>query len=539
MTEDKHDRDTKNGLGKALWGVANKLRGHMDADDFRDYMLGFVFLRYLSDRYIDAAKKELGESYLPPNKDEDVTPLQRWYDGNSVSVAEFEEMMKRNTTYTIPPKYLWDNLVSLARREHSDLLLTLDECFKHIEEESFGDNFHGLFAEIRLTSDKLGRTNEQRNKKLCEIISEIAEKLGEFTLKRDVLGDAYEHLLGEFAAGGGKKAGEFYTPQTISTVLSQIVTSDLQQTEESHPIANVLDFACGSGSLLLNVRRHVPDKNAVTLYGQESNITTYNLARMNMLLHNIPIGEFNIHHGDTLKNDWPEINPPNPADQPRFDAVVANPPFSLRWGHAAEGVDEDARFNDYGVAPHSYADFAFLLHGLHYLSNQGTMAIILPHGVLFRGGAEERIRKKLLENEYIDTIIGLPANLFYSTGIPVCILVLKKCTPADDVLFINASENYTKERRLNVLTDDHIEKIVTTYQGRREEKAYSRRVRRHEITDNDCNLNITRYVSTMQPEAEIHLADVHHRLVEADKKAKAALCKHNAFLRELGLPELP
>ncbi|MCA9288882.1 MAG: N-6 DNA methylase, partial [Phycisphaerales bacterium] len=269
-------------------------------------------------------------------------------------------------------------------------------------------------------------------------------------------------------------------------------------------------------------------------------ITTYNLARMNMLLHGVKDTEFEIYHGDTLTNDWDWLRETNPAKKPTFDAVVANPPFSYRWD-PGDAASEDMRFKNHGVAPRSAADFAFLLHGLHYLKEDGVMAIILPHGVLFRGGVEERIRTKLLKDGHIDTVIGLPANLFYSTGIPVCILVLKKCKKPDDVLFINASEGYVKGKRQNQLTDEHINRVVETYQNRPKKPIdrYARRVSMDEIEKNGFNLNISRYVSTAEDEIEIDLDAVHRELVDIDRAAKKAIADHNQFLRELGLPPMP
>jgi len=332
--------------------------------------------------------------------------------------------MRRKTHYTIKPDHLWNRVAYMARTLHDDLLKTLQIGFKYIENESFESTFQGLFSEINLGSDKLGRTYTDRNAKLC---TKIAESLAEFSKDIDKLGDAYEYLIGQFAAGSGKKAGEFYTPQEVSTILSGIVTLDSQDPSsgERDRLESVLDFACGSGSLLLNVRNRMPAQGIGKIFGQENNITTYNLARMNMLLHGVKDSEFEIYHGDTLKNDWDHLCETNPAKKPYFDAVVANPPFSLRWT-PNDAMSEDVRFKNYGLAPKSAADFAFLLHGFHFLKEDGVMAIILPHGVLFRGGAEAKIRKKLLDDGDIDTIIGLLANLFFSTGIPVCILVLKK-----------------------------------------------------------------------------------------------------------------
>lgn len=353
------------------------------------------------------------------------------------------------------------------------------------------------------------------------------------------MGDAYEYLIGQFAAGSGKKAGEFYTPQQISAILSKIVTLDCQDptTGKKSKLDKVLDFACGSGSLLLNVRKKLLENYGHTgkLFGQEKNITTYNLARMNMLLHGVKDTEFEIFHGDTLLNDWAILSEMNPAKKEVFDAIVANPPFSLRW-EPNEAMAEDFRFKSYGIAPKSAADFAFLLHGLHFLKNDGVMAIILPHGVLFRGGVEERIRTKLLKDNNIDTVIGLPSNLFFSTGIPVCILVLKKCKKHDDVLFINASEHFEKGKKQNNLRKEDIQKIVETYQDRKEEDRYARRVSMEEIEKNGYNLNISRYVSTAQEEEKVDLKEVNTKLESINESIKTNTDKHNQFLKELGLP---
>ena len=538
------DQDQKQ-LGKILWNIADQLRGAMNADDFRDYMLAFLFLRYLSDNYEQAAKKELGRDYPDPNAvgNGGRTPLSVWYDDNPGAVAAFEKQMRRKAHYVIKPEHLWTNIAYLARTQNDELLDTLREGFGYIENESFESTFSGLFSEINLASEKLGKTNAVRNKKLCTIIQRIAEGLKDFSTDSDTLGDAYEYLIGQFAAGSGKKAGEFYTPQRISDILSAIVTLDGQdpKTGPRKKLASVLDFACGSGSLLLNVRHRVVNAGGSVgmIYGQEKNITTYNLCRMNMLLHGVKDSEFEIFHGDTLTNDWDILREQNPAKKPSFDAVVANPPFSYRWD-PNEALGEDMRFKNHGLAPKSAADFAFLLHGFHYLKDEGVMAIILPHGVLFRGGAEARIRRKLLEDGHIDTVIGLPANLFYSTGIPVCILVLKKCKKHDDVLIINAAEHFEKGKRQNYLNSEHINKIIDTYQQREPKvERYSRRVGMEEIEENDYNLNISRYVSTAKSEPEIVLEAVHDELVEAEEDIQAAKDKHNAFLEELGLPLLP
>ena len=527
-------------LGKTLWGIANELRGAMNADDFRDYMLSFLFLRYLSDNYEAAAKKELGQDYPKIEADDKRSPLSIWYAENEQDIETFEKQMRRKVHYVVKPEFMWTTIAELARTQDGKLLHTLQKGFKYIENESFASTFQGLFSEINLDSEKLGKNYTDRNAKLCIIITKIAEGIAEFSTTSDVLGSAYEYLIGQFAAGSGKKAGEFYTPQHISTILSKIVILDCQDptTGKKKKLNKILDFACGSGSLLLNVRNQLGQHGFGKIFGQEKNITTYNLARMNMLLHGVKDSEFEIHHGDSLLNDWDILREENPAKKQHFDAVVANPPFSYRW-QPGDALGEDFRFKNYGLAPKSAADFAFLLHGFHFLAREGTMAIILPHGVLFRGGAEAKIRRKLLEDGNIDTVIGLPAKLFFSTGIPVCILVLKKCKKPDDVLFINASEHFEKDKRQNQLLPEHIEKIVDTYQYRKEEERYSRCVSMEEIKKNDYNLNISRYISTAKPEKKINLGEVNTNLVDLEKKIKTAEKKHNKYLKELGLPSLP
>ncbi|TXH68885.1 MAG: type I restriction-modification system subunit M [Thiothrix sp.] len=533
------DQDQKQ-LGNTLWAIADQLRGAMNADDFRDYMLSFLFLRYLSDNYETAVKKELGADYPDTSDLPNVTPLSLWYQDYPEDVPEFEKQMRRKTHYIIKPEYLWSSIAELARTYDKSLLKTLEASFRYIENESFDSSFKGLFSEVNLNSEKLGKDYESRNNNLCKIIGEIAKGIAKFSTDTDTLGDAYEYLIGQFAAGSGKKAGEFYTPQQLSSILSRIVVLDCQNPKsgKKDKLENVFDLTCGSGSLLLNVRKQMGEHGIGKIYGQEKNITTYNLARMNMLLHGVKDSEFEIHHGDSLLNDWDMLKEANPNKTMKFDAIVANPPFSYRW-EPKEETAKDFRFSRYGVAPKSAADFAFLLHGFYFLKKDGTMAIILPHGVLFRGGAEERIRRKLLEDNHIDAVIGLPANLFFSTGIPVCILVLKKCRKADDLLFINASEHFEKGKRQNRLLPEHIDKIIDTYQYRKEEDRYSRCVQKEEIAKNDYNLNISRYISTAIAEAKIDLAKVNADLVALEQSITASTQKHNAFLKELGLSLLP
>ena len=536
MTENQQKQ-----LGKTLWDIADQLRGAMNADDFRDYMLAFLFLRYLSDNYELAARKELGRDYPCTGGDGGRSPLSVWYDRNPGDVPAFEQQMRLKAHYVIRPEHLWTGIAEMARTRHGELLDTLQAGFRYIENESFQSAFSGLFSEINLGSEKLGKTYVDRNAQLCTIITKIAGGLAAFSTDSDTLGDAYEYLIGQFAAGSGKKAGEFYTPQRISGILSAIVTLDCQEpkTGRRKRLGSVLDFACGSGSLLLNVRNRMGPHGIGRICGQEKNVTTYNLARMNMLLHGVKDTEFEIHHGDTLANEWDMLRETNPARKPQFDAVVANPPFSYRWD-PNEAAAEDVRFKNHGLAPKSAADFAFLLHGFHYLKDDGVMAIIVPHGVLFRGGVEERIRRRLLGDGHVDTVIGLPANLFYSTGIPVCILVLKRCKKPDDVLFINASEHFEKGKRQNSLSDEHIKKIIDTYRERPERiERYARRVAMDEIEANEFNLNITRYVSTAEAEVVINMSATHQELVAIEEQIRESTTNHNKFLKELGLSPLP
>ncbi|MCQ2335874.1 MAG: type I restriction-modification system subunit M [Paludibacteraceae bacterium] len=526
------NKQEKEQLFRALWNTADLLRGAMTADNFRDYMLSILFYRYISARYEETARRELGEDLA-----DDMT-LAQWYANNADDIAEFENMMLSSTHYIIKPQYLWSNTLSLAKTQDHDLLSHLKECFSHLENESFKGAFRGLFSEINLDSEKLGKDYATRNKMMCSVISVLEEKLISFDEEADILGDAYEYLIGQFAAGSGKKAGEFYTPQQVSTILSRIVTLDCQDpaTGTKKELVNVLDFACGSGSLLLNVNHQMQLNGGKIgkICGQEKEVTTFNLARMNMLLHGLGDTQFEIFHGDTLTNDWAYLKDSNQVHPVTFDAVVANPPFSLKW-EPDDATSQDPRFVNYGVSPKSAADFAFLLHGFHYLSGNGTMAIILPHGVLFRSGAEANIRKKLLQDDNIDCIIGLPANLFYSTGIPVCIIVLKKCRKSDDVLFINAAECYNKDKKQNVLSQEHIDRIIDTYKNRTEQERFSRRVSLSEIRDNDYNLNITRYVSLAKEETIIDLSSVQEQLATLNASSKESQTRLNSFLKELGL----
>ena len=510
-------------LRDQLWEVANKLRGNMSASDFMYFTLGFIFYKYLSEKI----EKHANDALV----DDEVTFKKLWAMEKDKDIEELQEVVKteclENIGYFIEPNFLFSSVIESIKKKEN-ILPMLERSLKRIEDSTLGqdseEDFGGLFSDIDLASPKLGKTADDKNTLVSNVLLALDDiDFGvEASQEIDILGDAYEYMISQFAAGAGKKAGEFYTPQEVSRILAEIVTIGHAR------LRNVYDPTCGSGSLLL---RAASIGNANEIFGQEKNPTTYNLARMNMLLHGIKFSNFRIENGDTLEADA--------FGDTQFDAVVANPPFSAEWS-AADKFNNDDRFSKAGrLAPRKTADYAFILHMIYHLNEGGTMACVAPHGVLFRGGAEEKIRTKLLGDGNIDAVIGLPANLFYSTGIPVCILVLKKCKKEDDVLFINAADYFEKGKRQNRLTGEHIDKIVDCYQYRKEEQGYSRRVSMQEIEDNGYNLNIARYVSNTSIEEEIDLVANHSVLMDLDLKIKEATEKHNAFLKELGLPLLP
>jgi type I restriction enzyme M protein len=384
------------------------------------------------------------------------------------------------------------------------------------------DDFVHLFEDLDLTSTKLGKTEDAKNTLISKVLFHLDQI--NFELKnhdRDVLGDAYEYLISQFAAGAGKKAGEFYTPQQVSKVLAKIVTNGKTK------LKSVYDPTCGSGSLLLRVAKEVSDVS--NFYGQELNRTTYNLARMNMIMHDVHYRKFNIKQEDTLEH-------PQHIDL-RFEAIVANPPFSAKWSASPLHMSDD-RFSQYGVlAPSSKADFAFVQHMIYHLDDNGTMAVVLPHGVLFRGGAEGTIRKYLIENKnYLDAVIGLPANIFYGTSIPTCILVFKKCREdSEHVLFIDASNEFEKIKNQNYLTDENVEKIIETFKSRKTIEKYSYLATLQEIADNDYNLNIPRYVDTFEEEDVIDLDSVSSQLVAIEKEMRTTDEEIAKFCKELNI----
>ncbi len=486
-------KDQKRILEQQLWNIADTLRGKMNADEFRDYCLGFIFYKYLSERMHNYANSILNDSdgidYTEINEDDEA--------GQEMLEALREESID-SLGYFLKPSELF---AALAQRGEDEafILDDLTSVLRSIERSTMGseseDDFEHLFEDLDLTSTKLGRSEEAKNQLIAKILTHLnAINFGIDDSESDILGDAYEYLIGQFASGAGKKAGEFYTPQSVSSILAQIVTSGRKR------LKSVYDPTCGSGSLLLRVAREV--EWVGDYYGQEMNRTTYNLARMNMILHGVHYRNFDLRQEDTLEH-------PQHLEK-RFEAVVANPPFSAKWS-ASQLHLADERFSPYGrLAPKSKADFAFVQHMLYQLAENGTMAVVLPHGVLFRGAAEGQIRQYLIkEQNWLDAVIGLPANIFYGTGIPTAILVFKKCREhPDDILFIDASAHYEKGKNQNLLKLEHIGKIITTYRQRLEEEKYSHRATLSEIEENDYNLNIPRYVDTFEEEEPVDLEAV-------------------------------
>ena len=499
--------DQKKQLEQQLWNIANTLRGKMNADEFRDYILGFIFFKYLAEKMELYANSILEQDGLKFRTIDDTTP-----EGKEYIEAIREESLDK-LGYFLKPNELFSEI---AKRGNSDvegvssfIIEDLQKILINIQQSTMGteseDDFDNLFEDMDLNSTKLGKTPEARN----DIISKVLFHLDQIDFKLentelDVLGDAYEYLIGQFASGAGKKAGEFYTPQEVSKILAKIVTTGKSK------LKSVYDPTCGSGSLLLRVAKEV--SKVSNFYGQEMNRTTYNLARMNMILHDVHYRKFDIKQEDTLEH-------PQHLEK-QFEAIVANPPFSANWS-ANPLFTSDDRFSQYGkLAPSSKADFAFVQHMIHHLAENGTMALVLPHGALFRGGAEQHIRKYLIEDRnYLDAVIGLPANIFYGTSIPTCIMVYKKCREnPEDVLFIDASQHFDKVKTQNVLREEHIDKIIETYRNRTEEDKYSKRAKLAEIATNDYNLNIPRYVDTFEAEDSIDIDAIANDIKALDTK---------------------
>ena len=509
-------------LRTQLWAVANNLRGNMSANEFMYFSLGFIFYKYLSEKIEKYANQALGN--------DEITFKQLWESQEEEAVELQDEVKKQcleNIGYFVEPQFLFTSIIDGINRKEN-ILPQLERSLKRIEDSTLGqeseEDFGGLFSDIDLASPKLGKTADDKNNLISSVLTALngIDFGADEATQIDILGDAYEYMISQFAAGAGKKAGEFYTPQEVSRILAEIVTLGHAR------LRNVYDPTCGSGSLLI---RAANIGNAVEVFGQEKNPTTYNLARMNMLLHGIKFSNFKIENGDTLEADA--------FGERQFDAVVANPPFSAEWS-AADKFNNDDRFSKAGrLAPRKTADYAFILHMIYHLNDGGTMACVAPHGVLFRGNAEGAIRRFLIENKnYVDAIIGLPANIFYGTSIPTCIIVMKKCRKEDDnILFIDASKEFEKVKTQNKLREEHIRKIVETYRDRKEIEKYSHCATLQEIADNDYNLNIPRYVDTFEEEEPIDIKAVMAEIKELEAK-RADLDKEiEGYLRELGIVE--
>lgn len=511
--------DQKKQLQTQLWNIANDLRGKMNADEFRDYILGFIFYKYLSEKleiYADKLLSQDGVKYAELDEDDDKS-------------GEIIDAVLENATedigYFLKPSELFHH-VAVHGPTSDNLIDELGKILNSIENSTLGkdseDDFDKLFSEIDLNSSKLGKGVEDRNKLVSKILLHL-DKI-DFKLEDsrvDILGDAYEYLIGQFAAGAGKKAGEFYTPQEVSEVLARIVTNGKER------LKSVYDPTCGSGSLLLRVAKQVKDVSF--FYGQEMNNTTYNLARMNMLLHDVRFDKFDIKQEDTLEH-------PQHAEK-RFEAIVANPPFSAKWSADPMHL-QDERFSQYSrLAPSSKADYAFIQHMVYQLDENGTMATVMPHGVLFRGAAEGHIREFLIrEKNCLDAVIGLPANLFFGTSIPACILVFKKCREnPDNVLFIDASKHFEKGKNQNQLREEDISKILDTYTKRETIDKYSYVATLDEITENDYNLNIPRYVDTFEEEEPIDLTEVTAEIKKIDSEMGDIDKKIADYCKELGI----
>ena len=489
-------------IANSLWRAADAIRGSIDSSEFGQFLLPLVFYKYLSDQeltYVLEIMERPTDTLRNAQKSFEI--LCKDEDTKKVILKKIQEKLG----YTIEPKFTF--MAHIQAIEEGDFQTAeLDMSLQTIQNSNEG--FMGIFEGIDLLSKKFGYTLQSNYKIFSEVLQSLSSigNMTEYTQKE--LGDSFEELIDSIASDAGRKSGEFYTPQSITKVLTQIALEG----KKTQPKLSVYDPTMGSGSLLLSAQQYFHDPNSITFYGQELNVSTYNLARMNMFFHGVPLEKQVLHTGDTLGWDWPT------EDQTEFDAVLMNPPYSVKWS-AEEEYLNDPRFKDYGVlAPKSKADYTFLLHGYHHLNDSGTMTIILPHGVLFRGGSEGKIRQTLLEMGAIDAIIGLPSNLLYATPIPTVIIVLKKNRSNKDVLFIDASQHFEKERNLSKLTEKHIEAILDSYKSRKDKPKYAHLATFEEIVEKDYNLNIPRYIDTFEEE-EISL----ERLADSIKDTRQEL----------------
>ena len=514
--------DQKRKLEQKILAISNVLRRKMDADDYRDYVLGFIFFKYLSERMNLFANDILEkDNVLYEDIDENT-------DEGKLYLSAVEDETIDYLGYFLKPSELFSVIADKGRSGKDNFILDkLQEVLNHIEESTLGkeseEDFINLFEDLDLTSSKLGRSNEDKNSVIVKVITLLDEI--DFALEdsgSDLLGDAYEYLIGQFASGAGKKAGEFYTPQQVSKILAKVVTTGKKR------IQSVYDPTCGSGSLLLRVAKEVDE--CAMFYGQELNRTTFNLARMNMILHGVHYIKFDIQLDDTIER------PQHIGET--FEALVANPPFSAKWS-ANKLFMSDDRFSEYGkLPPKSKADYAFVQHMIYHLAENGSMAIVLPHGVLFRGAAEGHIRRFLIEEKnYLDAVIGLPANIFYGTSIPTCIMVFKKCRDnPEDILFIDASQEFEKAKNQNYLRNEDVDKIVDTYRQRKEIEKYSHVATMEEIKENDYNLNIPRFVDTFEEEEPIDIPAVAKQIQELETKLTDNDKTIEKYCNELGVP---
>ena len=517
-------KDQKRQLEQQLWNIANDLRGKMDADQFRDYILGFIFYKYLSEKMLLKANDELSEDGLAYTDIDEKTA-----EGKAMLEAVKEATIE-SLGYFLKPSELFSAMAKKGKAageaESGFILEDLNTVLRNIERTTMGtaseEDFDNLFEDLDLTSSKLGKTEKQKNDLIVKVLNHLDAldfKLAD--TDADLLGDAYEYLIGQFASGAGKKAGEFYTPQQVSKILAKLVTTGKSR------LRDVYDPTCGSGSLLLRVAKEVKDVG--TFFGQELNRTTYNLARMNMIMHDVNYNKFNIKQEDTLEH-------PQHKER-KFEAIVANPPFSANWSANPIFMSDD-RYSSYGrLAPASKADYAFITHMLHHLDDNGQMAVVMPHGVLFRGGAEGHIREYLInDRNWLDAVIGLPANIFFGTSIPTCILVFKKCREnPDDILFIDASQGFERGKNQNYLREEDIEKVVKTYRNRSKIEKYSFVAPLSRVAEEVYNLNIPRYVDTFEAEDEIDLAAVALKIHALEGEMAATDKTIAAFCAELGI----
>lgn len=508
-----------------LWEMANKLRGTMDASEYKNYILPFMFYRYLSENQ---------DEYLNTNG------LEEFYGVTDETEKEdYLEEISKGIGYAIDPSYTWDKIVSKIENHKikaSDFQDMFDSFNTNAKRNAVAEaDFANVFSDVNLGDTRLGSSTNERAKALNDIVLMI----NEFTFKddsgRDILGDVYEYLIGQFAANAGKKGGEFYTPHEVSQILAKLVTLESGSTGSQF---RVYDPTMGSGSLLLTVQKELPDgdkEGSVEFYGQELNTTTYNLARMNLMMHGVNYRNMELKRADTLDADWPFAEKDGTQIPLMFDAVVANPPYSQNWDIKNIDREKDTRFKGYGVAPASKADYAFVLHGLYHLDKTGTMAIVLPHGVLFRGASEGKIRKNIIDNNLLDAVIGLPANLFYGTSIPTCVLVFKgrEARKNKDILFIDASNEFEKGKNQNKLSEENINKIIETYRNRKDVEKYAHVASLDEIKENDYNLNIPRYVDTFEEEEVIPLSQVAQELMQVKEEIADSYDNLIGLLNEL------